>query len=141
MAEPRTWTLKIDGFEPLSLNDRGHWRRHHQLKAEWRSEVATLAKAERIPLLARIHVALHAYPKTNRRRDADNLVATLKPCIDGLRDAGVIADDTPGHVSFSEPVIHPSLCGGLPAAKRRWTWELVITELPLDVDDDLEAAA
>jgi len=139
MSEPRSWTLQIDGFDPLSLNDRGHWSKHRQLKAEWRTEVGWLAKQQRIPRLRRIRVDLHAYPATNRRRDADNLVATLKPCIDGLRDADVIVDDTPDHVTFSPPTIHPSRCGGLPVHQRRWSWELVVTELP-DVDD-VEPAA
>lgn len=130
MADPRSWTLLVDGFDPLSLNDRGHWSKHRQLKAEWRTEVAHLARAARIPRLSRIHVVLHAYPKINRRRDSDNLVATLKPCIDGLRDAGVIADDTPDQVTWSAPAIHPSRCDGMPARLKRWSWELVITEAP-----------
>lgn len=34
------------------------------------------------------------YFKSNRRRDRDNLLASLKPAFDGLADAGVIADDS-----------------------------------------------
>lgn len=34
------------------------------------------------------------YVKINRRRDADNALASLKAAFDGLRDAGVIADDS-----------------------------------------------
>ena len=39
-------------------------------------------------------------PRDRLRRDQDNLVPTLKPCIDGLVDAGVIPDDTPEYVSW-----------------------------------------
>lgn len=34
------------------------------------------------------------YNKINRRRDADNALASLKAAFDGIRDAGVIADDS-----------------------------------------------
>ena len=33
------------------------------------------------------------YVKTNRRRDRDNLLASLKAAFDGLADAGLVADD------------------------------------------------
>jgi Holliday junction resolvase RusA-like endonuclease len=33
------------------------------------------------------------YFAQNRRRDADNLLASLKAAFDGLRDSGVLADD------------------------------------------------
>jgi len=32
--------------------------------------------------------------KTRRRRDRDNLLASLKPAFDGLADAGLVVDDS-----------------------------------------------
>lgn len=106
------WTLNLPYDKPpLSLNDRGQTpgaRRAKSAKAAMiRGDVHTLAKAAGIPALDAIHVRLHYRPATAHRRDADNLVATLKPAIDGLRDAGVIPDDDPSHLDWSAPRIHP----------------------------------
>ena len=107
-----TWTLELPYEKPpLSLNDRGQTpgaRRAKSAKAAMiRADVHTLAKAAGIPPQDAIHVRLHYRPKTAARRDADNLVATLKPAIDGLRDAHVIPDDDPSHLDWSAPRIHP----------------------------------
>lgn len=133
MPEPRSWTLTIDGFEPLSLNDRTHRMARAQLTAEWVGEVVTLVKAERIPRLQRIHVRLEAHPPIRRRRDRDNLAATLKPCIDGLVRAGVVPDDTPDRVVAELPTVHPP-AELEPAWKRRWRWHLVVTEVLTDAE-------
>lgn len=107
-----TWTLNLPYEKPpLSLNDRGQTvgaRRAKSAKAATiRADVCTLARAAGIPPQDAIHVRLHYRPATAHRRDADNLVATLKPAIDGLRDAHVIPDDDPAHLDWSAPRIHP----------------------------------
>ena len=95
---------------PLSLNDRGQTpgarARDSATAAQIKSDVARLARAARIGRHEAIHVRLNYRPKDRRRRDADNLVATLKPCLDGLVAAGVIPDDTPAHLDWSAPRIH-----------------------------------
>lgn len=53
-------------------------------------------------------VTLHYRPRDNRRRDADNLVPTLKALCDGLVDAGLVPDDTPNYMHKHMPVIHPA---------------------------------
>ena len=108
----RTWTLTLPwDAPPLSLNDRGQTRGARAAKsattAEVRHAVKILAKGERIPACHAVHVQLHWRPKVNRRRDADNAVATLKPSLDGLVDAGVVPDDTGRYVDWSRPRIHP----------------------------------
>ena len=81
--------------------------------AQVRKDVCTLAKAAKIPALVRIVVELHYAPRDSRRRDALNLVATLKPCEDGIVDAGVVPDDTAEFVVPTMPVIDPpnGYCG------------------------------
>lgn len=136
---PRGWLLLLPyQAPPLSLNDRRHrmvvWRAQHNLT----EQVRLLARAQRIGRLDRIHVQLHYLPATRRTRDADNLVATLKPCIDGLRDAparfkggrmvaaaqaGIVVDDDPAHVRWSPPEIHAPVKQH--TGSRLW---LVITE-------------
>lgn len=91
---------------PLSLNDRMHWRKRAQIVKALRSYVGGMA-IYMAPYRPR-HVELHYVPRDKRRRDADNLVATLKPCLDGLVDAGVIEDDTPEFVTWSVHIDPPS---------------------------------
>jgi Holliday junction resolvase RusA-like endonuclease len=42
---------------------------------------------------------------TKRGRDIDNLIASLKSTYDGLVDAGVVPDDTPGYMVRTMPEI------------------------------------
>ncbi|MGH3703001.1 MAG: hypothetical protein ACRDT9_00090 [Agromyces sp.] len=77
---------------PLSMNDR----MHHIVKAKKVAELRALmhAKARQIPDLGRCEVRLVWFVNTRRRRDDENIVATLKPLCDGLVDAEVVPDDT-----------------------------------------------
>jgi crossover junction endodeoxyribonuclease RusA len=100
------WELQLPFTRQLSLNDRQHWAVKMKHVKEWRDAAHVLARAAKIPNCRRIKVELHYVPRTNQRRDPDNLVASLKPLVDGLVDAGVVADDTEAFVERSWPVIH-----------------------------------
>jgi hypothetical protein len=82
---------------------------HHHARArvvaDVRHTAGWLARAARIPRADRVRVELRYTPRTRRTRDADNLVALLKPLVDGLVDAGVVADDDDEHVERLMPVI------------------------------------
>lgn len=139
----RSWRLELPYVKPpLSLNDRRPrmviWRDQHNL----RNQVRYLARAAKIPRLDRIDVALHYEPTDRRTRDQDNLVATLKPAIDGLRDygpryrdarmveaawVGIVADDSPEHVTWPRPIIHAARPRGAGERQHGRLW-LVITE-------------
>jgi hypothetical protein len=57
------------------------------------------AAAKRVPKgCTRASVVLTYYPTTNRQRDTDNLFATLKPCLDGLVDYGLVPDDNDRYI-------------------------------------------
>lgn len=131
------YVLPMPGTSPpLSLNDRG---RNPHAKARKvrtvREAVAWRAIEARIPVdVPRIIVELFYVPRDRRTRDADNLVATLKPCIDALTARGrargwpchpVVADDDPAHVTWLPPVILE------PDARRaRWWLEVTIPDGP-----------
>lgn len=102
------WEFGLPFTTQLSLNDRKHWAVKMKDVKEWRDAAHVLARHFKVPPCRRIVVELHLYPKGERRRDPDNLVASLKPLIDGLVDAGVVADDTEAFVQRSFPVIHPA---------------------------------
>ena len=99
---------------PLSLNDRHSWPVRARKVAEVRQTTGWLARAARIGVHERIRVQLLYVPAVHRTRDSDNLVATMKPAVDGLVDAGVVADDNDQHVVRGWPEIRavdPSRAG------------------------------
>lgn len=93
---------------PLSLNDRGHWAKKARATRDVRRDVALVLRAARIPAVSRVSVQLVYVPRDNRRRDTDNLVATLKAVADAVVDVGVVPDDTPAYMSKPEPIIRPA---------------------------------
>lgn len=135
----RSWRLDLPYDKPpLSLNDRRHHMTVWRIRRALLDAVRQLAIAARIPRLDGIHVDLHYLPARAGTRDQDNVVATLKPCIDGLRDyperkrkgrmpeppwIGIVPDDDPAHVTWSRPTIHPP--DKAATGPRLW---LVITE-------------
>jgi len=95
--------------KPLSLNDRqGYWAKAKSVKA-WRDAAGLALMVEGIPACSRVRLGLHYFPKQDRRRDPDNLVASLKPCADALVDVGIVPDDTQEYVDRVWPFIMPKL--------------------------------
>ncbi|SUA72616.1 Uncharacterised protein [Nocardia otitidiscaviarum] len=131
---------------PLTLNQRratrGAMFAHARKVAEVRAKVLALAESAELPRdLRHVTVQLHYRPRDNRRRDTDNLVATLKPACDALtvgRPArisrkgtpipallgyGLVPDDVPAYMSKPEPIIHPAERGQPGALWLEITWE------------------
>lgn len=107
MTEPRTWMIRLPYTRPpLSLNGREHWRTRARHAKTIRAHVREWATYT-IPNLERVAVELHYVPRDARRRDADNLVPNLKHAIDGLVDAGIVADDTPEFVTWTVHIDSP----------------------------------
>lgn len=101
-----TWEFQLPLTKPLSLNDRGHWSARARQIKEVRDASFLLAKHHKIPMgLGRIKVTLTYHPRDARRRDSDNLVATLKPVVDGLVQARIIPDDTDEYLEPTMPRI------------------------------------
>lgn len=83
---------------PPSPNDRMCWRTKSAIVRGWRAAARQAAMDAGIPPLERIRFS--AVIRRNRLglADEDNDRGRLKPALDGLRDAGVIANDTRGFV-------------------------------------------
>jgi len=113
--DPSTRGRRIDlpwKKPPLSMNDKGmHWAVKARKIREVRDTATWLARQARIAACGRIRVQLHYRPATKRRADPANLIATQKPLLDGLVDAGVVADDNPEFVDELMPIIHPPVKG------------------------------
>lgn len=86
-------TLVVTGSEWISANDRAHWGRRHRLTREWRTAAAWTCRQARPGRLDRARIVATALVRDNRRRDSSNLAVTAKAVVDGLVDAGLLADD------------------------------------------------
>jgi crossover junction endodeoxyribonuclease RusA len=105
-VESSRWVLVLP-YEapPLTENQRlNRYDRARRVKT-LRGTTGMLARAAHIPALGRCRVTLTWFVRTTHRRDADNVVPTLKAACDGLVDAGVVADDTPDLMAKLMPVI------------------------------------
>lgn len=107
MSERDAWTLVLPITAPLSMNDREHWRKKAARVKQLRADVAKLCRVHKVPPLQRAQVQLYYRPRDRRRRDAENLVATLKPCADGVVDAGVLPDDCEPYLTPVMPKLLP----------------------------------
>lgn len=79
-----------------SPNARGHWSKKARAVKAYRER--SEMEARRVPASLRqqwedAEAWIVFYLPDRRRRDRDNLMASLKAAWDGLTDAGVLADD------------------------------------------------
>lgn len=97
MTEPRTITIVVPGRPPNPNRIRGHWAKRNGIAQRWK-QLAWGCALEQLPVRwrpmerATLEV-VHVVP-TKAARDHDNLVAGIKPCLDGLVRAGVVVDDS-----------------------------------------------
>jgi crossover junction endodeoxyribonuclease RusA len=97
----RIW-LCIPALPPsLNVWSRKHWRiRHAQVKA-LTTNLLGLRLENGLPKVERPRVQLVYYFRDNRKRDPDNYAG--KFILDGLRHAGIIADDNAGVLRLPQP--------------------------------------
>lgn len=89
---PYTVTLTIPRRLILHSNQRLHW----SPKAERTKAIRTLAAmaSRGCPRLQQVALAVRITWPDRRRRDAHNMQPTLKACIDGQMDSGLLRDDS-----------------------------------------------
>ncbi len=95
-----TIVLTIPIPKLVSSNARIHWREVAK-RVQWLRSVAlcaAMAEHGSKPPLGRCHLTVHIAAPTARRRDAANLHPTVKACLDGIVQAGVIVDDSDAHL-------------------------------------------
>lgn len=85
--------IPISDHEWLTANGRYHWADKAKRTKALRSKTALLARSL-TPITGIVHAAAFvAYPRGGRV-DVANSYPSIKACIDGLVDAGVIVDDS-----------------------------------------------
>jgi len=109
----RKYTIELPYPSPvLSPNYRAHWavvssaKKQMREQAKWRLCEAMGHKSAQWD---RANVYISAHPRDRRKRDADNLLASLKAAFDGAQDSGLIQDDsglTYWPITWSEPDKH-----------------------------------
>jgi Holliday junction resolvase RusA-like endonuclease len=98
-------TYRLDwAAPPLTENQRwGHWAQRAAVVKDVRLTGKLLVA--RLGPQPRVEVTLVWVVKDAHRRDADNIVPTLKALCDGIVDAGVVPDDTPWFMVKNMPRI------------------------------------
>ena len=99
-------------FPPKDLNPnvqrRQHWAQRAKVARDYRYQVKVDTKNAmnrlrlRGPLPTPVRLSVLFLCKDRRKRDYDNLLAMLKPALDGLVDAGLLEDDDTDHLEFGE---------------------------------------
>lgn len=105
--EAVVYTVALPAGLPLlnaNRSRREHWSSERRTARDIRTATALLARNQHIPRLERAHITyvVHPTPKT-RRRDPGNWAPSAKAAVDGLVDAGVLADDDAAHVVGPDP--------------------------------------
>ena len=79
----------------LTTNSRDHWSVKNARTQTWRRATWALAKTLK-PISGKVAITATIHKTTRARYDLDEHMPTIKACIDGLRDAGIIAEDHTG---------------------------------------------
>ena len=96
----RTFTIPLPpGLKLLSLNDRLHYGARYRRSQDLKKAACVMALKARIPRLERVSIVVEYQPRDRRHRDPDNIAASAKALIDGLRAARVLAEDDSRHVA------------------------------------------
>ena len=115
-TEPRTWTLTFVAPAPFLNANKRYKRRPTAEIREWRNAAKQHAAVQKLPRgLVRVSVSAEIrFPADGRHRDAHNYFATVKACVDGLVDHGLIPDDRREHLADT------SIAEGESLPKRRF---------------------
>ena len=106
----------------LSPNSRCHWRVKRRAVKQLRdttSLAAEIVAATMDEPWHAVNIQANYYYTCRRRRDPDNLIAMLKPAIDGLVVGGVLVDDD--QITYRPPAVIIDNFSGL---------ELVVSPTP-----------
>ncbi|WP_165375389.1 hypothetical protein [Sanguibacter massiliensis] len=112
-----TVTMTVGAQNLLTANQRLHHMRRPAIVKLPRRAAAAAAAPQTAPRLDRAHITVHAAWPDRRRRDVHNLYVTVKACIDGLIDYGLLPDDDDRHLTGPDLRVDPDL-SGIPKSTR-----------------------
>ena len=88
---------RMPGLNEYTKANRSSYHKGAAMKRRETERAAWSAKAARVPRFRRpVRVTFHWFePEKGRKRDTDNVAFAKKFILDGLKLAGIIADDSP----------------------------------------------
>jgi hypothetical protein len=114
-----TWEFVVDHLGRPTTTNRAHQMHHRQVSAdrkEWRNAGFVLGRAQKVTRCNAITVeAWGRYPNRRSLPDPDGIAPAVKGVLDGLVDAGVVADDS-GEFVHAITYRAPVVGAGQPAA-------------------------
>ena len=95
-----TYTITVPKVGPyMNANDRPHFRDRAKQTKLWREAGRIATLAAKVPALTPpVHITATVHIADHLRREVSNLAPTMKAAIDGMVDAGILADDSDAHV-------------------------------------------
>ena len=90
------------GIDLLNANQRYHWSKKANITSRLRYIAREAARGK--PKIGKAKIRAVYYAPDNRRRDVSNLFPSVKAAVDGVVDAGVLADDSDKYVVSLEMV-------------------------------------
>jgi crossover junction endodeoxyribonuclease RusA len=109
----RAWTFTVTAPAAwMNSNGRRDRRAETPTRRAWRTAAAQYLRAAKVPHLDRAHVVAELRFTDGRRRDPHNFYPTLKACVDGFVDAGLLRDDS------SQYLIGPDVRMGQPLVRK-----------------------
>lgn len=115
------WTFSCVGFPTRGLNGtKGLLRMHWRDRKRYSDGIASLLLSGKPDTISPPLVVLYARGYRARPMDEDNLAASAKPILDGLKSAGIIVDDSPDKLTLR--------CVQRPKKELGCDWQLVIAE-------------
>lgn len=97
-----THTLTIPApCEWINANMRsGSWHKKANLTRQWRNAAHVAALQAHLPRIdVHVRIVAHIHKATSNAYDSLNYADTAKAAVDGLRDAGVLIDDSNKYVT------------------------------------------
>ena len=93
-----TFSLVLTTAETLNSNQRLHFAVKADRTSAIRANAFATARAKKFEAMYIAHCLCHISFGDKRRRDPANYYPTIKACIDGFVDAGLLADDDHKHL-------------------------------------------
>lgn len=96
--KPYALEIELEGLPHLQSGTWGHWATRRKHDAGWKERIGW--EARRLggkPLLTDAHIDCIRFSAVEP--DYDNLVASFKPLVDGLVEAGILVNDSPSRLT------------------------------------------
>jgi crossover junction endodeoxyribonuclease RusA len=127
MTAVTRFTIVLPRVHLLTANQRLHWAQKAARNRIIRTRAKVAAQTCSFSYPAAKVTVLVGYPD-NRRRDVHNLMPTVKACIDGCVDAGLLPDDSDKHLQGPDLRVSPELSGLSYAFSFTFIFELLAPE-------------